>query len=137
HGIGRYRILLIAMTCASWAIPSALDWLGLWLEPAYRFEHGVMTVLPRMMEIPEAATRGGLSALFLAGTIVVAALLWGYSAWVAESRARLHLQAWHLENVVPRERRLAESSRPPPPIHRSPEPAESREDPGKTRWNRA
>ncbi len=115
--LGRARIPLIALTAASWIVPELLDWTGLSPTPAWRFHDGVFTVYPRLMEVPELATRGGLIALYLATTVVVSALLWKYASWVADSRERLHLQAWHLERIIPREAdlRAGDSVRPPPP----------------------
>ncbi|MCB9660471.1 MAG: protein kinase [Sandaracinaceae bacterium] len=117
HWLGWYRALIIGMVTLAWLVPATLDWLGLGGPPAYTFENGLMVAFPRMMEIPEAATRGGLMALFLAASLVVSALLWRYSSWVAESRRKLHLHAWHLESLLPRdtEQSSRSAARPLPP----------------------
>ncbi|MBC7174010.1 MAG: hypothetical protein H5U40_16330 [Polyangiaceae bacterium] len=114
HGLGRYRIVMIALSCAAWLLPAIFEWAG-WLPSAYRFDEGVMTILPNITDLPETLVRPGLIAVNFATTAAVCGLLWRYSAWVAESRERLHLHAWHLENIAPSEQRERSPRSEPPP----------------------
>ncbi len=113
HWLGRQRLAILTLTCASWAVPAILEWAG-WLPQAYRFEDGALTILPHLTDFPEIYVRAGLFGVNFALFVAVSALLWRYSAWIAESRERLHLHAWHLENIAPGEHR-ERASRPPAP----------------------
>ncbi len=119
--LGRYRIAIIALACASWAVPSILEWAG-WLPPAYRFDDDGMTILPQLVDLPAWIVRPGLFVFNLAAILGVSALLSRYSRRLSDIRERQELHAWHLENIAPTEVRVCDVEPAPSPANRWDEP---------------
>jgi len=101
-GLGRLRIPMLALCCASVAVPTALEWAG-WIPPAYAFEGGTMTILPQIIELSEQQVRLGVGIGNPVLMVIVWAVMWRYASWVGEHRERLQLYAWHLESLAPKE----------------------------------
>jgi hypothetical protein len=90
-------------------VPVLLELTGI-VAPSFAFHDGVMSILPRMVELPRTATVLLLTASSV-GLVLVASLLVGRNvAALADAERRLHAQAWHLQQFVPREARQADGS---------------------------
>ena len=101
---GAFRIAIIATSCLALIVSTAIDLSGV-VAPSYSFHDGAMTILPRAVTLPEVPT---LTALFLAAIFMI--LVPGYlmtriQRALREAELRSFLQAWQLEQLLPREAR--------------------------------
>jgi eukaryotic-like serine/threonine-protein kinase len=85
-------------------IPAVLQWTGVW-PASYAFKDGTMQVLPQMFALPAVPT-------FVFLLITSVALAFAASLYVARIRdsaldaeRKLHLQAWQLRQIIPRQAR--------------------------------
>lgn len=94
--------LVIAMTCLVQVAAVAAGQLGI-LPPSSSFHDGAMTILPRMVSLPEVPTLSGLS---LSAVTLIAIppylMLRGQDAY-REAQERIALHAWHLRQLLPAE----------------------------------
>jgi serine/threonine-protein kinase len=100
HGLGRHRLIMVAMACLTLLIPSIAEWIGL-LPPAYRFDHEGLTILPQLIDLHSTEIRPGLLFANLSAILLVCALLWRFGDAGTKSRQQLQLHAWHLRQLAP------------------------------------
>src|SRR5690606_7215568 len=78
HGLGRYRIPMIALACCAVLVPALAEWIGLMPSPYVFHEDGSLTILPRLVELPESRVRPSLLAATIASIVLVCVLLWRF-----------------------------------------------------------
>jgi hypothetical protein len=106
--VGRGRI--IALYCAGFVIPAALQWSGV-LAPSYLFEHGNMVIQPGMLSFTPIPTHAFFIASSLGLIFTSSVILARFRDTLSEIEQRLHVQTWQLRQLVPEEARPA--SAPP------------------------
>ncbi len=138
HGLGRYRVGAVALCVLSVLFPALAEWAGI-LPPAYRMDHGTIEILPQVVEFSEVRVRLSLLVTNVVTIIVVAVVLFRFSAADLRARRQLQLHAWHLRQIAP-ERKGATpattqrpSSLPPDPV---PDTTESEDTRGGARSSR-
>lgn len=81
-------------------VPLGLEWAGI-VAPSYRFEDGVMVMLPRVIDFEAVPMLLLLSLATLATIIVSAAFVFQLRCDQLAADRKLHLQAWHMRQVLP------------------------------------
>jgi len=97
--VPRARLAALLFGLASFIGPLCLEWLGV-LPASYRFEDGVMTVLPQMASLPGLPTAMYLLMsnvmVIITGYIIVTRL----RGMLEDAERRVMLHAWHLRMLV-------------------------------------
>ena len=94
------RPVVIGLACLSILAPAALDWTR--LVRFYHFRDGHVTLLQGLLDFPPVATHALLLAASLALVGVAAVLVTRFRDHLDETERRLYVQAWQLEQLVPR-----------------------------------
>jgi serine/threonine-protein kinase len=100
------RALFIVCGCLTIVIPVILEWTGVWPR-SYVFEGGAMHIVPQMLRLPEAPAFLFLLFSSLAVVIGGAYFVGRVRDALTDAEQRLQLQAWQLEQLVPRAARGA------------------------------
>jgi eukaryotic-like serine/threonine-protein kinase len=108
----RGRTSLVVLHCMAVAIPAVLQWTGV-LRPSYLFRDGTMTILPNMLWLPPMQTNAFLLIASLALVITGSVILGGFRNKLTLVEERLHMQTWHLRQLVPEEARKVSVPTPP------------------------
>ena len=81
-------------------VPLALELAGV-IAPSYRFDGGVMVLVPRMVHHPEAPTLLALVLGSMATIVTLAFAITRMRGMLSDAELRLQLQAWQLRQLVP------------------------------------
>ena len=97
---GRRTLATMAAMVGSVMVPFALQLAGV-LPASYRFDHGEVTLLPGMTELPRVPT---IVFLIVTHTVMICAALMFVRALrktAMDAERRLQTQAWQLAQIVP------------------------------------
>ena len=95
-----WRPLIVALGALSVLAPAALDWAH--VIRFYHFRDRRVTILQGLLDFTPVATHALLLAASLALVAVAALLVTRFRDHLDDAERRLHLQAWQLEQLVPR-----------------------------------
>lgn len=96
----RVRWVHLAFGCGTVVVPTLLEWVG-WWSPAYAFHDAMLVILPRAVEFSPTMSVAILVVANVLAIVAPALVLWRLSDTLNDLRQRLHLQIWHLEQLVP------------------------------------
>ena len=102
HPDRRLRITGITAGCLAMLIPVALEWTGI-LSPSYRFENGMLLVMPSMFTFSPRLTLGFLFITSLAVMLSSSVFLGFVRDALITAERRQHLQTWNLRQLIPDE----------------------------------
>ncbi len=108
HGLGRWRILCVALALLAILVPFGLE-LGGILPMHYRMEDDHLVVLADAVSYPERSFVS-IALAAVSNVLLVSFALFQFSKGDMRTRRELQLMAWHLRQVAP----LRDSRRPPP-----------------------
>lgn len=98
------RASLVALHCFAVAVPAVLQWVGV-LRPSYLFRDGTMTIVPNMLWLPPMQTNAFLLIASIALIVTGSAILGRFRNTLTIVEERMHMQTWHLRQLVPEEAR--------------------------------
>lgn len=96
----RARAAVVAASFLVVAGPLALEAFGV-VSASYRFEDGVMSILPRMVRFPTAPTLLTLAFASLGTILTLSVAVSRIRDELTKAERRLQLQAWQLRQLVP------------------------------------
>jgi len=96
----RPRWMVPVVNIAAVFVPLLLEWMGI-VAPSYRFENGSMVILPRLIDFAELPMLIILNAASLVVISISAFFVAQIRSYQLEAERRLHLQAWHMRQVLP------------------------------------
>ncbi|MSP58872.1 MAG: serine/threonine protein kinase [Myxococcales bacterium] len=95
-----HRLLVLVIGCLTILGPLALETFGL-IPSAYDFHDGVMTVLPRVLDLPPIPTQASLLIIHLAVVVTSSLIIARIRDVSALAERRLQMQAWQLQQLAP------------------------------------
>ncbi|MBC7174596.1 MAG: hypothetical protein H5U40_19275 [Polyangiaceae bacterium] len=101
HGLGKWRIWMVALGSAAFLFPAVMEWVGL-LPSAYHFEQGSLVILPQLVEFHPVKWRFALLLTNFVTIAVVCGVLFRISAADTQARRQLQLHAWQLQQLAPK-----------------------------------
>jgi serine/threonine-protein kinase len=107
------RIGATLMGALTILIPFVLEMVGV-LPRSYAFENGHLVVLPHVLSFTPMPTLVFLLFANVAVVVTACLFLLRFSEAVDRTEERLHVQAWHLRQLMPEEARGVIPSTPPP-----------------------
>lgn len=96
--------VMIALTCLVQVAAVVIGQLGI-LPRSYEFHDGAMTILPRMVSLPEVPTISGLLVNAVTLIVIPPYLMLKGQDSLREAQQRIALHAWHLRQLLPDEAR--------------------------------
>jgi len=94
------RRVYLALTCAALIVPWLLQ-LGGWIPASYDLSDGTLRILPNLTRFDPTSTMAFLLASGLAQIILAAMLVGTVRRLLDRTQQRIHVRAWHLENLMP------------------------------------
>jgi serine/threonine protein kinase len=94
------RWAVLSVGCVGLLLPLLLEWLGV-LPPSYSLHDGVLTILPRWIEL---SPRGTIPALLVGNLVILlcaAAVMAKFRDGLTAAERRLYVQAWQLRQLLP------------------------------------
>jgi hypothetical protein len=100
HVARRHRLLVFGAGLASFAVPFALELVGV-VPPSYGFGTEGMTILTRGLELSATPTIVALAGLQVLSLVLAALVLGVIRDNIDASERRTYTYAWHLREFVP------------------------------------
>lgn len=114
HGLGRWRLLCVALAMSGVMVPWGLESVGV-TDTQYTFRDGQMCMVPGAVDLDPQRAEVALGLSSMAVIALVAVVLWHFSASDMNARRQLQLMAWHLRQMAPVPDVRDEADTPPPP----------------------
>ncbi len=92
--------LTMFVGCLGILVPLALELAGV-ISPTMVFEHGVLVLVPRGVELPRVATLVALTAGTLGGVLTPTFMMLHFRKSLEAAERKMRMQAWQLEQLVP------------------------------------
>jgi serine/threonine-protein kinase len=108
---GAFRAAVMATGLAALCLSVGADWVDL-TAPSYAFRDGAMTILPRVVMLPELPTRVALFTASFFMILTPGILVARFQRTLQDAEQRSLLQAWHLGHLLPEEVRAPQAERP-------------------------